>query len=85
MGRGRMKAVARKVVRDAKYNPARTDFNALEEELVTTNNANHILEQSDTNMSEDELAEYLEWAKNAAEKHQSEKSTTTKSEGDNDK
>lgn len=82
MGRGRRKAVAKKMVREVKYFSPKVDYAGLAEEIGTEqfgHNAEDFvgdaivvegdaLEKPLHEMNEDELQEYLEWSKNAASK-----------------
>jgi hypothetical protein len=80
MGRGRQKAMAKKIVREVKYNTKDPDYEALVDELQTHEQESvedmfHMEKDkhNDEDMTDEELQEYLEWAKGAAKPNGEEK------------
>lgn len=82
MGRGRQRAMAKKIAREVKYNSPETDYDALTIELNNTKsvsvrhelktgyeNDNSKNSNSNSNsLSDDELAEQFKWAEETAKK-----------------
>lgn len=82
MGRGRQKAMAKKIAREVKYSSPDTDYESLVDELqsgdikdefenLKTGYEPDKKQSSDSvvDMTEEELADYLEWVKSTTNKN----------------